>query len=72
MKTLNDVLNKPIMGYDIPTKQQTVFKTSPLSSSLRTKSATRKLGRTRNPHRRIPCEICEKELIKRHIWNLNR
>jgi len=72
MKILHDVLNQPIMGYDIPTKQQTIFKKSPLSSSLRINSVTRKLGHIRNPHRRISCEICEKELIKHHLWNLNR
>jgi len=66
MKILRQVLNQPIMGYDIP-KQQTFKK--PL---LRTNSAARKLGRTRNPHKRIPCEICEKQLIKNHVWSLNR
>lgn len=68
MKILHDVLYQPIMGYDIP-KQQSLSKNPP---SLRTNSAPRKLGRTRNPHQRIPCEICEKALIKRHVWNLNQ
>ena len=63
MKILRDVLHQPMMGYDIPIKQQT---------TSRTNSATRKLGRTRTPHRRIPCEICEKQLIKHHVWNLSR
>jgi hypothetical protein len=72
MKILRDVLSQPIMGYDTPKKQQTVFQTAPVPPSVRTNSATRKLGRTRHLHQRIPCEICEKELIKRHVWNLSR
>jgi hypothetical protein len=63
MKILRDVLRPSIMGYEIPIKQQ---------PRRRAVSAPRKLGRTRNPHRRIPCEICEKEMIKRHVWNLNQ
>ena len=63
MKILRDVLRPSIMGYEIPYKQH---------STRRSVSAPRKLGRTRNPHRRIPCEICEKEMIKRHVWNLNK
>jgi hypothetical protein len=51
------------MGYDIPIKQQPI---------RRPHSTTRKLGRTRTPHQRIPCEICEKEMIKRHVWSLNQ
>jgi hypothetical protein len=71
IKILKDVLNQPVMGYDIPTKQQTVFKQPPVPPPIRTSSATRKLGRTRT-HQQIPCEICEKELIKQHVWNLTR
>ena len=63
MKILRDVLHQPIMGYDIPIKQQI---------SNRTNSATRKLGRPRTGHKRFPCEICEKEMIKHHLWNLSR
>ncbi len=59
------------MGYDSPTKQQTVFKKAPAPPPVRTCSATRKLGRTRT-HQRIPCEICEKQYIKRHVWDLSR
>ncbi len=65
MKILHDVLNQPIMGYDIPNKQ------SVPPASKRTHSASRKLGRTRT-HQRIPCEICEKQMIKHHVWNLSR
>ena len=71
MKILNDVLNQPIMGYDIPTRHQMIFKQAPAPPSVRTNSATRKLGRTRT-HQRISCEICEKQLIKRHVWDLSR
>ncbi|UJR09441.1 hypothetical protein I4U23_013681 [Adineta vaga] len=38
--------------------------------SNRTLSSTRKLGRTRTQHK-FPCEICEKLLIKRHVWDLS-
>lgn len=34
-------------------------------------SSKRKLGQTRNSHK-IPCAICEKNLIKQHVWDLNR
>ncbi|CAF3397132.1 unnamed protein product [Rotaria sp. Silwood1] len=71
MKILHEVLNQPVMGYDIPTKQQTLFKQAPTPTPVRSLSATRKLGRTRT-HQRIPCEICEKQLIKRHLWDLSR
>ena len=71
MKILHDVLNQPVMGYDIPSKQQTVFKHTQSSSPVRNSSASRKLGRTRT-HQQIPCEICEKQLIKRHVWNLSQ
>jgi hypothetical protein len=67
MKILNDVLQKPIMGYDPPIQQQVSR-----PSSKRRDSASRKLGRTRTPHQRIPCEICEKQLIKNHVWNLTQ
>ena len=67
LKILQDVLNKPIMGYDFPKKSN---KQTP--PSLRASSASRKLGRTCSVHRRIPCEICEKQLIKHHIWTLNQ
>jgi hypothetical protein len=63
MKILRDVLHPQIMGYEIPIKQQPI---------RRPHSTTRKLGRTRTPHQRIPCEICEKEMIKRHVWSLNQ
>ncbi|CAF0951670.1 unnamed protein product [Rotaria sordida] len=71
MKILHEVLNQPVMGYDIPTKQQTLFRQAPVPPPARTSSATRKLGRTRT-HQRIPCDICEKQLIKRHLWDLSR
>ncbi|CAF2383885.1 unnamed protein product [Rotaria sp. Silwood2] len=71
MKILHEVLNQPVMGYDIPTKQQTLFKQAPTPPPVRTSSATRRLGRTRT-HQRIQCEICEKQLIKRHVWDLSR
>lgn len=70
MKILRDVLNQPVMGYDIPTKQKPLFKQPPAPAPVRTTSATRKLGRTRN-HQRIPCDVCEKQLIKNHLWSLS-
>ena len=63
MKILHDVLHQPILGYDIPIKQ---------TATTRSNSAPRKLGRTRTPHQRTACEICEKQLIKHHVWNLSR
>ncbi len=60
MKIVQEVLNPPIMGYDNKSKQ----------TSARASSATRKLGRTRTQHK-FPCEICEKLLIKRHVWDLS-
>lgn len=72
MKILNEVLNQPIMGYDIPKQRSSSLKKPSSAPGSRTNSATRKLGRTRNPHKRIPCEICEKALIKHHVWNLSR
>lgn len=71
LKILQDVLTQPIMGYDVPTKPRTVFKQPPVPPPVRTTSCTRKLGRTRN-HQRLPCEICEKQMIKHHVWNLAR
>ena len=71
MKLLQEVLNQPIMGYDIPTKKKNHSKQAPAPPPVRASSATRKLGRTRNQHR-FPCEICEKLLIKRHVWDLSR
>lgn len=71
MKILKDVLHQPFVGYDIPKKHQVLFNKSPVLSSSRAGSAVRQLGRTRN-HQRIPCEICEKHLIKHHIWSLSR
>ncbi|CAF3083261.1 unnamed protein product [Rotaria socialis] len=71
MKILQDVLNQPVMGYDIPTKPKAVFKQPPVPPPVRTSSGTRKLGRTRT-HQRLPCEICEKQLIKHQVWNLSR
>lgn len=63
MKILRDVLHQPIVGYDIPIKSL---------KANRSTSAPRKLGRTRKPHQRTVCEICEKQMIKRHVWNMNR
>lgn len=57
LKIVQDVLNPTSFNYD---KQ----------NSNRTLSATRKLGRTRTQHK-FPCEICEKLLIKRHVWDLS-
>lgn len=70
MKILQDVLNQPVNGYDEPTKTKSVFKQPPAPPPVRASSATRKLGRTRTQHR-FPCEICEKLLIKRHVWDLS-
>jgi hypothetical protein len=70
MKILQEVLHKPIMGYDNEKKQNTVFKQAPAPPPVRVSSATRKLGRTRTQHQ-FPCEICEKLLIKRHVWDLS-
>ena len=70
MKLLQDVLNQPVNGYDEPTKAKSVFKQPPAPPPVRASSATRKLGRTRTQHR-FPCEICEKLLIKRHVWDLS-
>ncbi|CAF2704610.1 unnamed protein product [Rotaria sp. Silwood2] len=70
MKILHDVLNQPIIGYENQTKQKPVFKQAPAPPPVRTSSATRKLGRTRTQHQ-FPCEICEKLLIKRHVWDLS-
>ncbi|CAF1127005.1 unnamed protein product [Rotaria sp. Silwood1] len=70
MKILQDVLNQPIVGYENQTKQKSVFKQPPAPPPVRTASATRKLGRTRTQHQ-FPCEICEKLLIKRHVWDLS-
>ncbi|CAF4410574.1 unnamed protein product, partial [Adineta steineri] len=67
MKMLNAVVNRPIMGYDIPKKPQPVlFKPSPVITPGRTASNSRQLGQARN-HQRVPCDICEKQLIKHHI-----
>jgi len=72
MKILNDLSYQPIIGYEIPKRHQVIFQSSRRSSSSnRTSSGIRQLGRTRT-HQRIPCEICEKHLIKHHIWSLNR
>ena len=40
---------------------------------LRTRppSSKRKLGQTRSLHK-FPCEICEKILLKQHVWDINR
>ncbi len=70
MKILQDVLNQPVVGYDNQSKPKTVFKQPPAPPPLRSGSATRKLGRTRTQHQ-FPCEICEKLLIKRHVWDLS-
>lgn len=70
MKILQEVLNQPRMGYDIPTKQKPASKQAPVPPPVRSASAPRKLGRTRTQHH-FPCEICEKLLIKRHVWDLN-
>ena len=70
MKILQEVLNQPIMSYDTQTKRKTPLKQAPAPSPVRTTSATRKLGRTRTQHQ-FPCEICEKLLIKRHVWDLS-
>jgi hypothetical protein len=70
MKILQDVLNQPVIGYDNQPKVKTVFKQAPAPPPVRSSSATRKLGRTRTQHQ-FPCEICEKLLIKRHLWDLN-
>jgi hypothetical protein len=69
MKILQDVLNQPIVGYDNPSKTKSVFKRPPAPPPIRATSATRKLGRTRTQHR-FPCEICERLMIKRHVWDL--
>lgn len=71
MKILQEVLNQPIVGYDPPNKKKSHLKTAPAPPPVRAASATRKLGRTRTQHR-FPCEICEKLLIKRHVWDLSR
>jgi hypothetical protein len=34
-------------------------------------SSKRKLGKTRSSHK-IPCPICEKALLKQHVWDLNK
>jgi len=70
MKLLQDVLNQPIIGYENQTKQKPVFKQAPAPPPVRVASGTRKLGRTRTQHQ-FPCEICEKLLIKRHVWDLS-
>jgi len=70
MKILQDVLNQPITGYENQTKQKPVFKQPPAPPPVRGSSAIRKLGRTRTQHQ-FPCEICEKLLIKRHVWDLS-
>ncbi|CAF1227139.1 unnamed protein product [Rotaria sordida] len=70
MKILHEVLNQPIVGYENQTKHKPVFKQAPAPPPIRTSSATRKLGRTRTQHQ-FPCEICEKLLIKRHVWDLS-
>ncbi|CAF2139808.1 unnamed protein product [Rotaria magnacalcarata] len=70
MKLLHDVLNQPMLGYDVQTRQKPASKQAPAPPPVRTRSATRKLGRTRTQHN-FPCEICEKLLIKRHVWDLN-
>ncbi|CAF1484672.1 unnamed protein product [Adineta ricciae] len=57
LKIVQDVLNPSHFGYD-------------RQASNRTLSGTRKLGRTRTQHK-FPCEICEKLLIKRHVWDLS-
>ncbi|CAF1367172.1 unnamed protein product [Adineta steineri] len=57
MKIVQDVLNPSMLGYD---KQPTT----------RSLSVPRKLGYTRTQHK-FPCEICEKLLIKRHVWDLS-
>ncbi|UJR36726.1 hypothetical protein I4U23_029442 [Adineta vaga] len=71
MKILNDVLKQPTIGYGIPKKRQIIFKKPGGHNTVRTGSAARQLGHARN-HQRIPCEICEKQLIKHHIWSLSR
>jgi hypothetical protein len=40
---------------------------------LRTRppSTKRKLGQTRSLHK-FPCEICEKILVKQHVWDVNK
>lgn len=70
MKLLHDVLNQPMVGYDVQARQKTASKQAPAPPPVRTGSGTRKLGRTRTQHN-FPCEICEKLLIKRHVWDLN-
>lgn len=57
LKIVQDVLNPSHLGYA-------------RQASNRTLSGTRKLGRTRTQHK-FPCEICEKLLIKRHVWDLS-
>lgn len=34
-------------------------------------SSKRKLGVTRQLHK-FPCEICERIIIKQHLWDMNR
>ena len=70
MKILQEVLHQPVTNLDTPNKTKTVFKQPPAPPPVRAVSATRKLGRTRTQHQ-FPCEICEKLLIKRHVWDLN-
>lgn len=70
MKILQEVLHQPVTTMETTNKTKTVFKQPPAPPPVRTASATRKLGRTRTQHK-FPCEICEKLLIKRHVWDLN-
>lgn len=70
MKILQDVLQQPVSTMDSTNKTKPIFKQAPAPPPTRAKSATRKLGRTRTQHK-FPCEICEKLLIKRHVWDLN-
>ena len=70
MKILQDVLNQPASGYENQGRPpKPVFKQAPAPPPVRASSATRKLGRTRTQHK-FPCEVCEKLLIKRHVWDL--
>lgn len=71
MKILNNVLKQPMVGYGVPKKQQIIFKRPGGCNIGRSASASRQLGQARN-HQRVPCEICEKQLIKHHIWSLSR
>ncbi|CAF1325926.1 unnamed protein product [Adineta ricciae] len=71
MKILNNVLKQPMVGYGVPKKQQIIFKRPAGCNIGRSASASRQLGHARN-HQRVPCEICEKQLIKHHIWSLSR